>query len=198
MAPMTPRLKILSGSSHPRLSLSQTFSALFNISPFSLPHLFLVAHPARFFPLHDARAVLASLRLPACRVTTPPFPLAFCTALHCLHCLQPVRRLHPRHPNPCVPLTAFQAPSFPFIALCPSSSPVHPRFSPFQPSTNATSFAAAQPSIMDDELMQICSVGGNPVSAFLSWRLQATNACDVTLVWKSGYEHVSQYGISFK
>jgi 2-dehydropantoate 2-reductase len=46
--------------------------------------------------------------------------------------------------------------------------------------------------------MNICSVGGNPVSAFLSWRLQATNACDVTLVWKSGFEHVSQYGISFK
>ncbi|KAM3545512.1 Meiotically up-regulated 72 protein [Beauveria bassiana] len=50
----------------------------------------------------------------------------------------------------------------------------------------------------DVELMQVCSVGGNPVSAFLSWRLQATNACDVTLVWKSGFEHVSQYGISFK
>ncbi|SPJ81781.1 related to meiotically up-regulated gene 72 protein [Fusarium torulosum] len=48
------------------------------------------------------------------------------------------------------------------------------------------------------ELMSVCSVGGNPVSAFLSWRLQATNACDVTLVWKSGYEHVAQYGISFK
>ncbi|TWU77030.1 hypothetical protein ED733_007712 [Metarhizium rileyi] len=50
----------------------------------------------------------------------------------------------------------------------------------------------------DSQLMNICSVGGNPVSAFLSWRLQATNACDVTLVWKSGYEHVAQYGISFK
>jgi hypothetical protein len=50
----------------------------------------------------------------------------------------------------------------------------------------------------DSQLMTICSVGGNPVSAFLSWRLQATNACDVTLVWKSGYEHVAQYGISFK
>lgn len=50
----------------------------------------------------------------------------------------------------------------------------------------------------DSDLIRICSVGGNAVSAFLSWRLQATNACDVTLVWKSGYEHVSQYGISFK
>ncbi|ORY67371.1 ketopantoate reductase PanE/ApbA-domain-containing protein [Pseudomassariella vexata] len=52
---------------------------------------------------------------------------------------------------------------------------------------------------MDDyELMRVCTVGGNAVSAFLSWRLQATNACDVTLVWKSGYEAVHQYGISFK
>ena len=41
-------------------------------------------------------------------------------------------------------------------------------------------------------------VGGNAVSAFLSWRLSATNACDVTLVWKSGFENVSQYGISFR
>jgi hypothetical protein len=41
-------------------------------------------------------------------------------------------------------------------------------------------------------------VGGNAVSAFLSWRLQATNACDVTLVWKSGYDAVAQYGISIK
>ncbi|CEJ91224.1 Putative 2-dehydropantoate 2-reductase [[Torrubiella] hemipterigena] len=46
--------------------------------------------------------------------------------------------------------------------------------------------------------LKVLSVGGNPVSAFLSWRLQATHACDVTLVWKSGYEHVAQYGISFK
>lgn len=46
--------------------------------------------------------------------------------------------------------------------------------------------------------LRILSVGGNAVSAFLSWRLQATNACDVTLVWKSGFESVAQYGISFK
>ncbi|KAK3310287.1 2-dehydropantoate 2-reductase-like protein [Chaetomium strumarium] len=51
----------------------------------------------------------------------------------------------------------------------------------------------------DSELMlNVVTVGGNSVSAFLSWRLQATNACDVTLVWKTGFEHVSQYGISFK
>ncbi|KAL8696632.1 MAG: hypothetical protein Q9224_002695 [Gallowayella concinna] len=46
--------------------------------------------------------------------------------------------------------------------------------------------------------LRILSVGGNAVSAFLSWRLQATNACDVTLVWKSGFDAVSQYGITFK
>ncbi|KAI0152963.1 ketopantoate reductase PanE/ApbA-domain-containing protein [Xylariaceae sp. FL1272] len=52
---------------------------------------------------------------------------------------------------------------------------------------------------MDEyELMRVCTVGGNAVSAFLSWRLQATNACDVTLVWKSGFESVHQFGISFK
>ncbi|KAK3684714.1 hypothetical protein LTR37_020008 [Vermiconidia calcicola] len=48
-------------------------------------------------------------------------------------------------------------------------------------------------------LMQnVLVVGGNAVSAFLSWRLSATNACDVTLVWKSGFENVHQYGISFR
>ncbi|EZF09882.1 hypothetical protein H112_08757 [Trichophyton rubrum D6] len=41
-------------------------------------------------------------------------------------------------------------------------------------------------------------VGGNAVSAFLSWRLQATHSCDVTLVWKASFESVQQYGISFK
>lgn len=46
--------------------------------------------------------------------------------------------------------------------------------------------------------LKVLAVGGNPVSAFLTWRLQATNACDVTLVWKSGFDHVAQYGISFK
>ncbi|WPG97785.1 Hypothetical protein R9X50_00056600 [Acrodontium crateriforme] len=46
--------------------------------------------------------------------------------------------------------------------------------------------------------LRILSVGGNAVSAFLSWRLSATNACDVTLVWKSGFDAVSQYGISFR
>ncbi|KAF2172341.1 hypothetical protein M409DRAFT_63059 [Zasmidium cellare ATCC 36951] len=46
--------------------------------------------------------------------------------------------------------------------------------------------------------LRILSVGGNAVSAFLSWRLSATQACDVTLVWKNGFESVHQYGISFR
>ncbi|EPS28460.1 hypothetical protein PDE_03406 [Penicillium oxalicum 114-2] len=46
--------------------------------------------------------------------------------------------------------------------------------------------------------LRILSVGGNAISAFLSWRLQATTSCDVTLVWKSGFEAVAQYGVSFK
>jgi len=65
-------------------------------------------------------------------------------------------------------------------------------------SRSSTGMATAT-SIEDDALMQrVCTVGGNAVSAFLSWRLSATNACDVTLVWKSGFEAVSQYGISFR
>ncbi|EDP47718.1 hypothetical protein KXW98_007165 [Aspergillus fumigatus] len=51
---------------------------------------------------------------------------------------------------------------------------------------------------MSPELTRACLVGGNAISAFLSWRLQATTSCDVTLVWKSGFESVSQYGVSFK
>lgn len=47
-------------------------------------------------------------------------------------------------------------------------------------------------------LTKFCIVGGNAISAFLSWRLQATTSCDVTLVWKQGFEAVSQYGVSFK
>lgn len=51
---------------------------------------------------------------------------------------------------------------------------------------------------MGRPLMRVCVVGGNAISAFLSWRLQATTSCDVTLVWKSGFENVAQYGVSFK
>ena len=50
----------------------------------------------------------------------------------------------------------------------------------------------------DEGLMQVCVVGSNAVSAFLSWRLQASNACDVTVVWKQNHPHVAQYGLSFK
>ena len=53
-------------------------------------------------------------------------------------------------------------------------------------------------ALENSPLMNVCVVGGNAVSAFLSWRLQATNACDVTLVWKSGFDAVHQYGITFK
>jgi hypothetical protein len=51
---------------------------------------------------------------------------------------------------------------------------------------------------MGRPLMKVCVVGGNAISAFLSWRLQATTSCDVTLVWKSGFDAVAQYGVSFK
>ncbi|GLI77882.1 hypothetical protein PoHVEF18_006178 [Penicillium ochrochloron] len=51
---------------------------------------------------------------------------------------------------------------------------------------------------MGRPLMRVCAVGGNAISAFLSWRLQATTSCDVTLVWKQGFESVAQYGVSFK
>lgn len=50
----------------------------------------------------------------------------------------------------------------------------------------------------EQQLTNVLVVGGNAVSAFMSWRLSATNACDVTLVWKNGFENVSQYGLSFK
>ena len=43
-----------------------------------------------------------------------------------------------------------------------------------------------------------CAVGSNAISAFLSWRLQATTSCDVTLVWKANFEAVQQYGVTFK
>lgn len=42
------------------------------------------------------------------------------------------------------------------------------------------------------------SIGSNAVSAFISWRLNASQAADVTLVWRSQCEVVQQYGISFR
>ncbi|KTW32073.1 uncharacterized protein T551_00755 [Pneumocystis jirovecii RU7] len=41
-------------------------------------------------------------------------------------------------------------------------------------------------------------VGSNSISAFFSWRLQSSNACKVTLVWRNHFDAVSSYGISFK
>jgi hypothetical protein len=75
----------------------------------------------------------------------------------------------------------------------PSHHPPHaplPSLHPYRPSAIVMA--------MSLELRRYCIVGSNAVSAFLSWRLQATNACDVTLVWKANFQAVAQYGISFK
>lgn len=74
--------------------------------------------------------------------------------------------------------------TLPFSAENPTPVQIHHRFT--------------VPPLMASTLNKFCIVGGNAVSAFLSWRLQATNACDVTLVWKSGFESVAQYGITFR
>ena len=53
---------------------------------------------------------------------------------------------------------------------------------------------------MDDQTnsrLRVLSIGSNAVSAFVSWRLNASQAADVTLVWRSQCEVVQQYGISF-
>lgn len=100
----------------------------------------------------------------------------------------------PRHHYPHAQWCRASLPSISTRALSFSSFSIH-----IYTEGDCYHSALHYPFVMEDnELMRICSVGGNPVSAFLSWRLQATNACDVTLVWKSGYEHVAQYGISFK
>jgi len=159
MAPMTPRLKILSGMpSHlPRCP--------------SPPPL-LGGTPLRCCPLAPENAAQARRSKLLGLVQSPAL------------------RPHPQFPGP--------------AGLSSSHSPINTRF--FFGSHSLGSRGAAVdaatllPSFImsDSQLMNVCSVGGNPVSAFLSWRLQATNACDVTLVWKSGFEHVAQYGISFK
>ncbi|KAK9477406.1 ketopantoate reductase PanE/ApbA C terminal-domain-containing protein [Lipomyces japonicus] len=51
---------------------------------------------------------------------------------------------------------------------------------------------------MSENKLKVLAVGSNPISAFLSWRLSASNAADVTVVWKSQYDIVLNYGISFK
>jgi hypothetical protein len=94
--------------------------------------------------------------------------------------------------------------SVPYITISNIVSTFPPKSNCFNDSIVAPcpSFyqACADVSILHTEmdLIRVCVVGGNAVSAFLSWRLQATNACDVTLVWKSGFDAVHQYGISFK
>lgn len=88
----------------------------------------------------------------------------------------------------------------PHPAASPSTHPGSiPSNMPTRPHTPL--YAARNDSMMSDmgrQLINVCTVGGNAVSAFLSWRMTATNACDVTLVWKSGFETVSQYGITFR
>ncbi|CCG81150.1 putative 2-dehydropantoate 2-reductase [Taphrina deformans PYCC 5710] len=46
--------------------------------------------------------------------------------------------------------------------------------------------------------LRILSIGSNAISAFFSWRLQASQAADITIVWRSHFEAVTQYGISFR
>lgn len=69
----------------------------------------------------------------------------------------------------------------------------------YEPCLPRNHFVSVHTHTMENTpLTSFLIVGGNPVSAFLSWRLSATNACDVTLVWKNGFESVAQYGLSFK
>ncbi|KAG5520105.1 hypothetical protein PMAC_001181 [Pneumocystis sp. 'macacae'] len=58
--------------------------------------------------------------------------------------------------------------------------------------------AANRTSSPSSSLVHILSVGSNPISAFFSWRLQSSNACKITLVWRNHFDAVSSYGISFK
>lgn len=51
---------------------------------------------------------------------------------------------------------------------------------------------------MPRRLTRFFIVGDNAVSAFVSWRLQATCSCEVTLVWKNAHESVAKYGLSFR
>ena len=97
------------------------------------------------------------------------------------------------------------APSPPRLRILSGTLALPP--SPFVPLHKATALrfpyvqgmvSTEEPLLVAPLMLKFFVVGGNATSAFLSWRLQATNACDVTLVWKSGYDAVSQYGISFK
>ncbi|KAK9369408.1 ketopantoate reductase PanE/ApbA C terminal-domain-containing protein [Lipomyces kononenkoae] len=53
-------------------------------------------------------------------------------------------------------------------------------------------------STADSSRLKVLSVGSNPICAFLSWRLTASNAADVSLVWKTQFDIVYNYGVSFK
>ncbi|EMR11451.1 hypothetical protein PNEG_00469 [Pneumocystis murina B123] len=53
-------------------------------------------------------------------------------------------------------------------------------------------------SSISNSPIHILSVGSNAISAFFSWRLQSSNACKVTLVWRNHFDAVSSYGISFR
>ncbi|KAK9384884.1 ketopantoate reductase PanE/ApbA C terminal-domain-containing protein [Lipomyces mesembrius] len=53
-------------------------------------------------------------------------------------------------------------------------------------------------SAADSSKLKVLSIGSNPTCAFLSWRLTASNATDVSLVWKSQFDIVYNYGVSFK
>lgn len=78
------------------------------------------------------------------------------------------------------------------VAMSGASSSLH------DPHLSIHTTTSQSHEMSDNQLTSVISVGGNAVSAFLSWRLSATNACDVTLVWKNGYDSVAQYGLSFK
>jgi hypothetical protein len=41
-------------------------------------------------------------------------------------------------------------------------------------------------------------VGSNAVSAFYSWRLASSKACEVTVVWRRNWQAVQDYGIAFQ
>lgn len=41
-------------------------------------------------------------------------------------------------------------------------------------------------------------VGSNAVSAFYSWRLASSKACEVTVVWRRNWQAVQEYGIAFQ
>ena len=47
-------------------------------------------------------------------------------------------------------------------------------------------------------LDELIPVGSNAVSAFYSWRLASSRACEVTVVWRRNWQAVQDYGIVFQ